>query len=360
MPSLDSLRAPGPASAPAAAPVPAGEPVPARGRTARPQAPDGLRSRSAPPSGEATDQRPRAAGLPRSLSAPSGATPLPAGESVPARGRAVRLPRSLSAQPGATLPAPRPVPPPAGGGESAPASPVSPASLSSSTSPVASPSGESPASSGRMPGPPAAGVPGRPGVAREASALSAPLVDAAAAAASLASARLGAAPQAARVVSAVSGGLWVAAGALGEAGNVSRSVGSTGTNWLGMAAGAFSVAVPFTLGALQRALGYGAAASWAASGAMTAWSALTHPQGGTRVALWLGAGSLANLAAAGVSAAAVQASESDAETAARLQTVSSALWLAGAAAAGGVAWEQAVARRREAGAQTGGTGPLAA
>ncbi|MDA8456753.1 hypothetical protein M4R22_18490 [Acidovorax sp. GBBC 3334] len=208
-----------------------------------------------------------------------------------------------------------------------------------------------------MPEPPGGGAPARPGKAREASALCAPLVDGAAAAASLASARLGAVPQAARVVSAVSGGLWVAAGVLGEAGNAPRSAGATGTNWLGVVAGAFSVAVPFTQGALQRALGYGAAASWAGSGTMTAWSALANSVGSKRVALWQGAASLANLAAAGVSAAAVQASESDAETAARLQTVSSALWLAGAMAAEGAVLEQVAGRRRDAAGQRGSAGP---
>lgn len=182
---------------------------------------------------------------------------------------------------------------------------------------------------------------------RTASAWSAPVVDAAAAALSLASARLAAVPRAAQATAAVSGSLWAGAGMVGEVGNVPYRAWTTGANAFAVVAGGLSAAAPFTLGPAQRAIAYGSAGAWAASGAAMALGAVGTGATHAATGLLQGVSGIANLAAAGLSAAAVQASGRDAGQAVRLQTASSALWLAGSAAAVGAVWAKTAQPYRE-------------
>ncbi|GKT16458.1 hypothetical protein AVHY2522_11770 [Acidovorax sp. SUPP2522] len=182
---------------------------------------------------------------------------------------------------------------------------------------------------------------------RTASAWSAPVVDAAAAALSLASARLAAVPRAAQATAAVSGSLWAGAAMVGEVGNVPYRAWTTGANAFAVVAGGLSAAAPFTLGPVQRAIAYGSAGAWAASGAAMALGAVGTGATHAATGLLQGVSGIANLAAAGLSAAAVQASGRDAGQAVRLQTASSALWLAGSAAAVGAVWAKTAQPHRE-------------
>ncbi|GKS75985.1 hypothetical protein AVME950_13835 [Acidovorax sp. SUPP950] len=182
---------------------------------------------------------------------------------------------------------------------------------------------------------------------RTASAWSAPVVDAAAAALSLASARLAAVPRAAQATAAVSGSLWAGAAMVGEVGNVPYRAWTTGANAFAVVAGGLSAAAPFTLGPAQRAIAYGSAGAWAASGAAMALGAVGTGATHAATGLLQGVSGIANLAAAGLSAAAVQASGRDAGQAVRLQTASSALWLAGSAAAVGAVWAKTAQPHRE-------------
>lgn len=172
-------------------------------------------------------------------------------------------------------------------------------------------------------------------------------MDVTAAAVSLASARLAAVPRAAQATAAVSGSLWAGAGMVGEVGNVPYRVWTTGANAFAVAAGGLSAAAPFTLGPVQRAIAYGSAGAWAASGAAMALGAVGTTATHAATGLLQGVSGIANLAAAGLSAAAVQVSGRDASQAVRLQTASSALWLAGSAAAVGAVWAKTAAQRRE-------------
>lgn len=182
---------------------------------------------------------------------------------------------------------------------------------------------------------------------RTASAWSAPVVDAAAAALSLASARLAAVPRAAQATAAVSGSLWAGAAMVGEVGNVPYRAWTTGANAFAVVAGGLSAAAPFTLGPMQRAIAYGSAGAWAASGAAMALGAVGTGATHAATGLLQGVSGIANLGAAGLSAAAVQASGRDAGQAVRLQTASSALWLAGSAAAVGAVWAKTAQPHRE-------------
>ncbi|GKS87207.1 hypothetical protein AVMA1855_23665 [Acidovorax sp. SUPP1855] len=269
-------------------------------------APAGLRARSAPPAPQpGASLSPRAALLPRAASAPAalGArrveTDRPAGPAV----ERIDAPEDAAAEP------------------TEPTEPTEPAAPRPSGSPWSA--------------------------VRTASAWSAPVVDAAAAALSLASARLAAVPRAAQATAAVSGSLWAGAAMVGEVGNVPYRAWTTGANAFAVVAGGLSAAAPFTLGPVQRAIAYGSAGAWAASGAAMALGAVGTGATHAATGLLQGVSGIANLAAAGLSAAAVQASTRDASQAVRLQTASSALWLAGSAAAVGAVWAKTAQQHRE-------------
>lgn len=201
-----------------------------------------------------------------------------------------------------------------------------------------------------------AAVPVAPEAARPAGAvggllaasLSAPVLDGFAAALSVASVRLAAAqPLAARWLEVASGGLWTAAGAMSELGAPLSRVASTSANLFSMAAGSMSTATPFSSGNAVAALGYGSAAAWMASGALSAWGAVRNPGLSTGARVLGSAGGLLQIAAGGASAAGVALSGTLPQAAERWLTASSALWLAGSASTTGAAWSDTLLQRRE-------------
>ncbi|GKT22415.1 hypothetical protein [Acidovorax sp. SUPP3334] len=279
----------------------------------------------------------RTVSCPAGLQARSGA-PIPSG-STALPPRAALLPRSVSA-PGALgvsgAESPRPAMPAAA--VSAPQAP--PAESEDVREDAAAVDASAPLLAGVVSGSSFSAL-------RTVSAWSAPVADAAAAAVSLASARLAAVPRAAQVTAAVSGSLWASAGMVGEVGNVPYRAWTTGANGFAVAAGVLSAAAPFTLGPVQRAIAYGSAGAWAASGAAMALGAVGTATTHAATGLLQGVSGIANLAAAGLSAAAVHVSGRDAGQAVRLQTASSALWLAGSAAAVGAVWAKTAHQQRE-------------
>jgi hypothetical protein len=165
-----------------------------------------------------------------------------------------------------------------------------------------------------------------------------PVVDAAAAGLSLAASRLPV-PVAQKVTGALSGSLWAGGAAASELGNASRSNWESAANVLSAAAGALSAAAPFVSGKTASGAAYGAAGSWAANGTANMMRAACDGRQSTASRLLQGASGTANFAAAGLAAAAANASSNnDSVKAANLGTVSSVLWAVGAVAATGAVW----------------------
>jgi hypothetical protein len=170
------------------------------------------------------------------------------------------------------------------------------------------------------------------------SAYGAAAFDAAAAALSLATARLSS-PRAVLITGTFSGSLWTGAAALKEFGNSPRSTLVSGANLLGGAAGALSIAAPFLSGDNLKGTAYASAGSWVANGAAQILRAAENRRGNTPHRLLSGTGGAANIAAAGLSAAAVNASVNDDEArAATLATASSAMWMVGSTAEALAVW----------------------
>lgn len=187
----------------------------------------------------------------------------------------------------------------------------------------------------RARGAPAADAPSR----RQQAGRFAPGTDLLAAGASLASTQLTSGSPAAIGVAAASGVLWTGGAALSEAGNTApRSNLSSFSNAMNGVAGALSTTASLTAGAMQTMTGYASAATWGlsafASGAQATFDLFSRSaeSGSRRLSSGLQlASGVANVAAAGFSAASVRASaENDSANASMYGTISSAAWVAGA------------------------------
>ncbi|WP_105506244.1 hypothetical protein [Paraburkholderia sp. BL21I4N1] len=167
----------------------------------------------------------------------------------------------------------------------------------------------------------------------------APLVDGLAAGASLVASRVVPGSVASTASGAVSGVLWGGAAGMSEAGNTQPSsrLASFG-NFMNFSAGALSTASVFNTDSTQTNLGYASSAAWGLSAITSmAHAALDGTRGRVSRGLQIASG-VANLAAAGLSAASVRASsENDTTSAAWYGTASSLSWMAGAAFAYGSA-----------------------
>ncbi|MFM0591807.1 hypothetical protein [Paraburkholderia dilworthii] len=167
----------------------------------------------------------------------------------------------------------------------------------------------------------------------------APLVDGLAAGASLVASRVVPASVASTASGAVSGVLWGGAAGLSEASNTQPAsrLASFG-NFMNFSAGALSTASVFNTDSTQTNLGYASSAAWGLSAVTSmAHAALDGTRGRFSRGLQIASG-VANLAAAGLSAASVRASsENDTTSAAWYGTASSLSWMAGAAFAYGSA-----------------------
>ncbi|RAS33301.1 hypothetical protein BX591_107218 [Paraburkholderia bryophila] len=186
---------------------------------------------------------------------------------------------------------------------------------------------------------PVAQQPANPETARQKVGKFAPLVDGLAAGASLVASRVVPGSVASTASGAVSGVLWGAAAGMSEAGNTQPAsrLASFG-NFMNFSAGALSTASVFNTDSTQTNLGYASSAAWGLS-AITgmAHAALDGTRGRVSRGLQIASG-VANLAAAGLSAASVRASsENDTTSAAWYGTASSLSWMAGAAFAYGSA-----------------------
>lgn len=165
------------------------------------------------------------------------------------------------------------------------------------------------------------------------------MIDAAAGAFSLAASRLFANPLAAKVSGVASGGLWLAGAVVNEFGNAPYDKLVSATNFFCGTAGTLSIAAPLVLGQTQRSVAYSSAASWVANGTADIVCAAGNTRRNISSRLLQGASGVANMAAAGLAAASVDASaHNDGVRAANLGTVSSVLWTVGAAAALGAEW----------------------
>jgi hypothetical protein len=155
-----------------------------------------------------------------------------------------------------------------------------------------------------------------------------PIVDGIAATLSLAALRLPSGSLAAKAAALTSGVLWGGSGIVGEVGNANHSKVITAANILNVTAGALSAVSPFR-SPIQT--GYASAAAWAANGAGTLLHAIGDDTRNTVSRLLEGAAGFAGLAAAGLSAAATNAStRNEGVTAAQLALASSVVWMSGA------------------------------
>jgi hypothetical protein len=170
--------------------------------------------------------------------------------------------------------------------------------------------------------------------------------DGAAAAFSLATARLSHAPLDAKVTGTFSGVLWAFAAAWQEHRNKPRSYVVSGANILGGAAGVLSVGATFALGDDTKKVAYASAASWAANGFANLMRAGARTGGGAAVDVWLAASGLANLGAALLSATEASAAANDESTkATNLGTISAVFWLAGAVTAAAAVYAAGLGNR---------------
>ncbi|MFM0016312.1 hypothetical protein PQR46_36630 [Paraburkholderia sediminicola] len=192
---------------------------------------------------------------------------------------------------------------------------------------------------GQQGGRPVAQPPANTETARQKVGKFAPLVDSLAAGASLVASRMVPNSVAATASGAVSGVLWGGAGAMSEAGNTQPSsrLASLG-NFMNFGAGALSTASVFNTDSTQTNLGYASSVAWGLSAVTSmAHAAFDGTRGRVSRGLQIASG-VANLAAAGLSAASVHASsENDTTSAAWYGTASSLSWMAGAAFAYGSA-----------------------
>jgi hypothetical protein len=124
-----------------------------------------------------------------------------------------------------------------------------------------------------------------------------------------------------------------------EIGNAPYSKLVSTSNFFCGTAGALSIAAPLVLGPTQRNVAYSSATSWVVNGMADIACAAGHTNRSITSRLLQGAGGAANMAAAALSAASVDASaHNDGAKAANLGTASSVLWTVGAAANLGAEW----------------------
>jgi hypothetical protein len=110
---------------------------------------------------------------------------------------------------------------------------------------------------------------------------------------------------------------------------------------LGGAAGVFSTAAPFLFGENLKGTAYASAGSWATQGVANISVAVGNSKGKLSSRLLVGASGAANIVAAGLSAAAVNASaNSNSTTAANFATMSSVMWMIGSTADALAAWAE--------------------
>ncbi len=176
----------------------------------------------------------------------------------------------------------------------------------------------------------------------------APVGDAAAAVFSLATSRLSAHPLAVQATGALSGILWTGSAGLQELANSPHSNLLLGINLLGGAAGILSTATSFVMGADTTDVAYGSAASWAANGSGYIVRAAFHTGDSIAARALSGASGVANLAAAGLSAAAARTSANgDSAKAAEFATLSAVFWYIGSSAGLGAAWASRPSNRTD-------------
>ena len=165
-------------------------------------------------------------------------------------------------------------------------------------------------------------------------AFSGPVIDAVAAALSLATSRLSANPLAARLAAVISGSLWAGGAVVNEWGNAPNSKLVTGANAFGGIAGTLSIPVPLLQDQTQRNVAYSSAGAWAANGAADIVSGVGNNQRNLASRCLQVMSGAANITAAGLSAAAADASARDEKVrAANLGAVSGGLWIVGTIAA---------------------------
>ncbi|WP_134980462.1 hypothetical protein [Xanthomonas axonopodis] len=166
-----------------------------------------------------------------------------------------------------------------------------------------------------------------------------PVVDGAASGLSMAAARLSAAPQAARLTGTLSGALWAGGAAISQLGNVPANPLVSAANVVGATAGVLSAVEPSLTGSDTTRVAYASAAAWAVNGGANLLRAASDTTAALPSRVLQGISGAANVAAAGLAAAATVAAQQDAPLkAANLGTASSVAWGVGAAAALGSAW----------------------
>jgi|GEM_PF-4050993 len=185
------------------------------------------------------------------------------------------------------------------------------------------------------------------GVLQQLGTYGGPLVDGAASALSLASARLSASQQQpAKLTGIVSGALWAGGAAIGQFGNVPADSLVSSANVVGAAAGVLSALATSMGGSDSSRVAYASASAWALNGGANLVRAASDTASVMPSRVLQGVSGAVNIAAAGLAAAATAAAEKNAPVeAANLSTASSVLWGVGAVAALGSAW---MAGRREA------------
>ncbi|PPV04899.1 hypothetical protein XBLMG947_3868 [Xanthomonas bromi] len=165
-----------------------------------------------------------------------------------------------------------------------------------------------------------------------------PVVDGAAAGLSLAAARLSAAPEAARLTGTLSGALWAGGAAINQLGNVPANRLVSAANVVGATAGVLSAVAPSLTGSDTTRVAYASAAAWAANGGANLLRAASDTTAALPSRVLQGISGAANVAAAGLAAAATVAAQQDEPLkAANLGTASSVVWGVGAVAALGSA-----------------------
>ncbi|MGW8341635.1 hypothetical protein ACWGY7_11055 [Xanthomonas axonopodis pv. khayae] len=179
-----------------------------------------------------------------------------------------------------------------------------------------------------------------PGLLQQVGAYGGPLVDAAASGLSVAAAQLSASQQRpAELTSIVSGALWAGGAVINQAGNVPANALVSSANLVGAAAGVLSALTPSLNGNDSTRVAYASAAAWALNGGANLVRAASDTATVLPSRVLQGVSGAANIAAAGLAAAATTAAQQDAPlTAVKLSTASSVVWGVGAAAAFGSAW----------------------
>ncbi|QBG94839.1 hypothetical protein EYC55_04170 [Xanthomonas oryzae] len=181
-----------------------------------------------------------------------------------------------------------------------------------------------------------------PGRLQQLGAYGGPVLDAAASGLSMAASRLSAAPRTAGLTETVSGALWAGGAAINQLGNVPANALVSGANAVGAAAGVLSAVAPSLTGSDNTSVAYASAAAWAVNGGANLLRAANDAGRALPSRVLQGVSGAANMAAAGLAAAATVASQQNAPLkAVNLGTASSVAWGIGAFAALGSAWTAA-------------------